>query len=425
MSNRGDFVGTAPNSGNYIPSPVPADKEDLPVYVNDELLRLGGIVNGVLEGGALPPHSKLPKRFKEGMIMNFSTDVGGGVDSSGVWLYKNDKWWKLIEDPTTITDEVYEKLDGVVSVIDQDLLGLNLELDNLNDNTLPALQAELDDLNDNILPALQGELAAVELDLGNLNDNVIPNIQTDLTQANAGLSSLEGKFPIAETDIQDDSISTPKLQDNSVNTDKIVDNSITGDKISPASTITAGTGNKSASLNGSDPTWRLYAGSSNPAEAPFRVDKDGNLFADSGTFGGTIYARQVSGDLVDFEFHRRSTADTFTAKTRISTIDIAGSDNFDRMLKVDGITFTNPSNNPITVTVELVKDPGTEEVVVNSLNLTIPGGGSCTTGPLLSVLSHVPSIFYVNAEPSDSCIIAQQNISASVIKRGDSITVTA
>ncbi len=190
MSNRGEFVGTAPTSGNYIPAPTPAEQEDLPVYINDELLRLGGVVNGVLEGGSLPPHSELPKRYKEGMIMNFSSAVGDGVDSSGVWLYKKAKWWKLIDDPTTITDEIYEKIAEV-----------------------------------------EKEISDAEADIKHLNEVTLPEVKADLAQANQDLAELDGKFPIGETDIKDNSISTPKLQANSVNADKILANSITGDKI--------------------------------------------------------------------------------------------------------------------------------------------------------------------------------------------------
>lgn len=356
MSNRGDFVGTAPDSGIYVPSPTPAEQEDLPVYINDELLRVGGIVNGVLEGGALPPHSKLPKRYKEGMIMNFSKDVGDGVDSSGVWLYKNSKWWKLIDDPTTITDEIYEK----IAEVEKEISDAEADIKNLNEVILPQVQADLAQAN------------------------------ADLTQANKDLATLEGMFPIGSTDIKDDSISTPKLQTNSVNadkilansitankikanavtadkivanaitadkiasnsisSDKIVANTITGAKISSTTTITAGSGNDVAKLDGSNATWRVYAGNSNPANAPFRVDKDGNLFAETGTFGGTIYAEKVSGDFTDTITKKFDTDNhiTWTDKDGspnivkpidIFTVKISKAKPYTRMVRVDPIRF--------------------------------------------------------------------------------------
>lgn len=138
---------------------------------------------------------------------------------------------------------------------------------------------------------------------------------------------------------------------------------INGNHIAANSIIQAGSGATSATLNGSDATWRIYAGSITPASAPFRVsgagqlvatnatitgnitatsgsfsgaitassgsisgrltmnggyidgrsgqdsinlgggtfrvDNNGNLYASNGTFGGTIYADKISGDIVN------------------------------------------------------------------------------------------------------------------------------
>lgn len=445
MSNRGDFVGTAPNSGVYVPSPTPADQEDLPVYINDELLRLGGTVNGVLEGGALPPHSELPKRYKEGMIMNFSKAVGDGVDSSGVWLYKKAKWWKLIDDPTEITEEINKKIDEInkdINTMESDLNQLNIDLKELNDVLLPQLNADLAELekdlttlNDTTLPALEKDLAKATEDIKLAN--------VDLTDLNNELSTLKGKFPITSTEITDGAISTPKLAANSVTADKIlansigadkiaansitgdkivantitgdkivansvsgevitantfhgdkilantirgdklvvnsingdriiansiagdkilansigadklVANSITGGKISSATTIRAGSGNQSASLDGADATWRLYAGNSTPANAPFRVDKNGNLFANSGTFGGKIYAEKVDGDFTAVAI--KKVPDGFASFTtgvagkitpnQLFKFRVMTPKPYDRYVKVDPISFDFNQNS--------------------------------------------------------------------------------
>ncbi|MFQ2856010.1 phage tail protein [Aeromonas caviae] len=138
---------------------------------------------------------------------------------------------------------------------------------------------------------------------------------------------------------------------------------INGNHIAANSIIQAGSGATSATLNGSDANWRIYAGSTTPGSAPFRVsstgalvatnatitgaitatsgsfsgaitassgsisgrltmnggfidgrfgqdsinlgsgtfrvDNNGNLYASNGTFGGTIYADKVSGDIVN------------------------------------------------------------------------------------------------------------------------------
>lgn len=138
---------------------------------------------------------------------------------------------------------------------------------------------------------------------------------------------------------------------------------INGNHIAANSIIQAGSGATSATLNGADANWRIYAGSTTPGSAPFRVsttgalvatnatitgaitatsgsfsgaitassgsisgrltmnggyidgrsgqdsinlgsgtfrvDNNGNLYASNGTFGGTIYADKISGDIVN------------------------------------------------------------------------------------------------------------------------------
>jgi hypothetical protein len=54
--------------------------------------------------------------------------------------------------------------------------------------------------------------------------------------------------------------------------------------------ITAGTGNNIGRLDGSDALWRIYAGHSTPASAPFRVDQSGALTATNATLTGTLNA---------------------------------------------------------------------------------------------------------------------------------------
>lgn len=85
--------------------------------------------------------------------------------------------------------------------------------------------------------------------------------------------------------------------------------SITGNEISALSLIRVGSGQTSASLDGTG-SFAIYAGSTNGANAPFRVDKwgnfvatnasiTGNITATSGTFTGAINAQSgsISGAL--------------------------------------------------------------------------------------------------------------------------------
>ncbi len=115
MSSRGSLIGNTPASGLYEAPVTPQDPEDLPVYVSDELLHLGGIVNGVLEGGAFPPTAKMPQRWREGMMIYFTTALEDRykdtndiiIRGAGVWLYRKGRWWKIIDDPSEVVRGVY------------------------------------------------------------------------------------------------------------------------------------------------------------------------------------------------------------------------------------------------------------------------------------------------------------------------------
>ncbi|MDX7837019.1 DUF1983 domain-containing protein, partial [Aeromonas caviae] len=149
----------------------------------------------------------------------------------------------------------------------------------------------------------------------------------------------------------------------SLTASQISADAINGNHIAANSIIQAGSGATSATLNGADANWRIYAGSTTPGSAPFRVsttgalvatnatitgaitatsgsfsgsitassgsisgrltmnggfidgrsgqdsinlgsgtfrvDNNGNLYASNGTFGGTIYADKISGDIVN------------------------------------------------------------------------------------------------------------------------------
>lgn len=86
------------------------------------------------------------------------------------------------------------------------------------------------------LSPFQDELDAFQADLDTLNNTTLPALQDELDAANADLSTLDGKFPITETDISDNAISTPKLTANAVTADKILAGSVTTDKMT-ANTI--------------------------------------------------------------------------------------------------------------------------------------------------------------------------------------------
>jgi len=75
---------------------------------------------------------------------------------------------------------------------------------------------------------------------------------------------------------------------NYVDTTIIADDAVTGAKISSSTIITAGTGTDVAALDGADNTYRIYAGHSTPASAPFRVKKDGTVIIESASSGSRL-----------------------------------------------------------------------------------------------------------------------------------------
>ncbi|NEX88902.1 DUF1983 domain-containing protein [Aeromonas rivipollensis] len=76
----------------------------------------------------------------------------------------------------------------------------------------------------------------------------------------------------------------------SLTASQIAADQINGNHIAATSIIQAGSGATSATLNGADANWRIYAGSTTPGSAPFRVSTTGGLVATNATITGTINA---------------------------------------------------------------------------------------------------------------------------------------
>ena len=88
--------------------------------------------------------------------------------------------------------------------------------------------------------------------------------------------------------IENATITNAKIANATIEGGKIAASTITGDKISSATTITAGSGNDVAVLDGADLTYRIYAGNATAASAPFSVKKDGTVTVKSGTSGARL-----------------------------------------------------------------------------------------------------------------------------------------
>ncbi|CAJ1854314.1 hypothetical protein HLBENOHH_02443 [Aeromonas dhakensis] len=74
----------------------------------------------------------------------------------------------------------------------------------------------------------------------------------------------------------------------------IVAGGITGVSINSSTQIRAGSGNTSATLDGADATWRIYAGNASGGIAPFRVNTAGKLFATNAEITGVVNATSGS-----------------------------------------------------------------------------------------------------------------------------------
>lgn len=113
MSSKEKFVTLGPANGLYEHKSVPKEDVDIPSFLQDEFLSLGGIVNGILEGGAFPPYSEMPRRWREGMLIYFQAAVEPEGDqfqhitSAGIWLYRDGRWWKVIDDPSVLEFSVF------------------------------------------------------------------------------------------------------------------------------------------------------------------------------------------------------------------------------------------------------------------------------------------------------------------------------
>lgn len=116
------------------------------------------------------------------------------------------------------------------------------------DGAVPVAAADAADLAELItviIPGLQVDLATAQGEIDTLNDVTLPALsaaldaaEADIIAATADITTLEGKFPVGTTDIQDDAITTPKMTANSINGDRITANTLNASKIVAGSITT-------------------------------------------------------------------------------------------------------------------------------------------------------------------------------------------
>lgn len=90
-----DRSNSIAGTGLYESSPLPSDSADLTVYLHNELQKIAGVINGILQGGAMPPQYNLPKRVGDGMLLYFAVAIPPTITEAGLWQYRRNAWVKL------------------------------------------------------------------------------------------------------------------------------------------------------------------------------------------------------------------------------------------------------------------------------------------------------------------------------------------
>lgn len=126
--------------------------------------------------------------------------------------------------------------------------------------------------------------------------------------------------------------------------------SITGNNIASNTKIVAGSGNHSASMDGTG-EWRFYSGNTNGAAAPFRVDKAGKLYSTNADVKGIIRADQLilgstvtgikNSELTPSISNAQNTANT--ANTNAGNAQIAANNAGSVAGKIDSMIYPNQS----------------------------------------------------------------------------------
>ncbi|ATP09818.1 phage tail tip fiber protein [Aeromonas salmonicida] len=128
------------------------------------------------------------------------------------------------------------------------------------------------------------------LSLGNDGETSTFDVLSDVFR----VASSSTGTPVTAFEVRNGSVMMRNALIGSLTASQISADAINGNHIAANSIIVAGSGATSATLNGSDPTWRIYAGALAPASAPFRVSGAGQLVATNANITGAITATSGS-----------------------------------------------------------------------------------------------------------------------------------
>lgn len=96
--------------------------------------------------------------------------------------------------------------------------------------------------------------------------------------------------PVTAFEVRSGSVYVRNALIGSLTASQISADAINGNHIAANSIIQAGSGATSATLNGADANWRIYAGSTTPGSAPFRVSTTGAVTMTNATVTGAVNA---------------------------------------------------------------------------------------------------------------------------------------
>jgi hypothetical protein len=275
-------------------------------------------------------------------------------------------------------------------------------INTLNTVTIPALDTRLDTaesdintLNVTTIPGLDSRLDTAEGTLTVLTGTTIPGLdsrlsdaEADLTSAAADIATLDGKFPIGTTDIQNDAITTPKMTANSINGDRITANTLNASKIVAGSIttdrmtansidgdrITANTLNASKIIAGSITTDRMTSNTIDGAVITAGTLAANKIVANSITTS-QITASGINGDRITAN---TLAADRIVANSITTTQITSGGINGDRItantLGADRIVANSISTTQITAA-----GVNGDRITANTLNADRIVAGSITT----------------------------------------------
>lgn len=299
------------------------------------------------------------------------------------------------------TDAIGDLNTIIIPQLESDLANTNSNISVLTTVTLPALNDDLNQLENDLanntanistlntvtIPALNTELIELENSLANVSGNVT----ADLSQLESDLANIEGLFPITETSIAANAITTPKLAANSVTAEKIVALTITGDKL-VANTIT---GNKIAantiaasSIIAGSITATQIAASTITATQIAASTITGNQIAASTITGNKIAANTITASNI---LAGTITADKIAAGVITAPVIEAGSITANELatnsvtaikILAGSVTATKIATNAVTADKILANSVTAVKIATDAVTANKIQAGAITTGKI-------------------------------------------